>query len=226
MSEVEKVLIRRGFVLSFFALMTLSFAACRALPEEKVFRSLEEGAQIEQQLSEENTSFVALESEEAKLYEQLMMLSLEEITELERLSQELVALAKQRQELLAEEKAMMEQSFETYEKAKEALGILEMEVEEVGKELDDWMKKRKNSYFSLVEKYREGIKKDIQLYESLRDKELTLEQLEVHIQEINDTYKQVEEKQKTFNEATKAFNEAKLKLYKQLGWKFEEENGS
>ncbi len=205
------------FICIFF-MTSLLFIGCHHSPEEKVYNYLEEGAQVETTFQEESASFIALEKEEVEIYEQMVTLPVEEMEKITTLVEEAISLAEERTQLLEQEKQIMKEAFEQYETAKDAMDELQTVEESIVLEMKRWIKERENAYFSLHDRYVEGIEKDIQLYESMTNEELTMEELKEQVQAINDIYEQVEEDQQTFNDATKAFNEVKTELYEELGF--------
>ena len=70
---------------------------------------------------------------------------------------------------------------------------------------------------TLYEDYSKALKLDKELYAMFKKEDLTLEQLETQISEINEMYEKILSSNKHFNEKTKEYNEAKLDFYREAG---------
>ncbi|GAE28027.1 hypothetical protein JCM9140_4213 [Halalkalibacter wakoensis JCM 9140] len=80
-------------------------------------------------------------------------------------------------------------------------------------ELIEAMNDRYNHYQTLYDHYEDAITLDKQLFEMLKDEELTMEILQEQIDEVNEAYEKVSDSKQQFNESTDAYNELKREFY-------------
>jgi hypothetical protein len=174
---------------------------------------LEQAANIEQ-LAKQQSSIVEYEQKEQKLYEEMKTLGLGEIDKIIELASKAIVYADERTALLKKEKESINNSYAEFKKVQDLTIQLEDEVLK-GKvdTLIAEMENRYNAYNSLYDNYLKAIDLDKQFYEMFQLEDLTLEQVQELINEINSEYEQIIKLKDEFNAYTHAYNEAKLAFY-------------
>lgn len=184
-------------------------------PEEKIYDLLESVATTEKSFEEQQDPLVQLEKEEKTLYDEIISLGKKEQDKINQLSDSAL-------ENIDKRKKHMEMEQESLQASKKEFIELESLIEKLKDEkerdlavlLNQTMMDRYRAHDELFSNYNLGLDHDKQLYELLKDKKTTINQLEKQIVEINDTYKKVIESNKEFNDLTKKYNETKLAFYK------------
>ncbi|MGD6941699.1 YkyA family protein [Cytobacillus gottheilii] len=212
--------LKSGMWISVLLMSMVLLSGClnSETPAEKMHTVLEDAVAAEKGFEEQQTPLVELEKQEKELYDQIIALSMKEFEEIQKLSDEALASADQREEHMNEEKQSIDASKEEFQKIPDL--IEEMEEEELKSEaqqLYDTMMDRYELHDTLYNQYSEALNNDKQLYELFKTKDLQLEQLEEQITLINDSYEQVLETNKKFNEKTADYNEIKLSFYQAAG---------
>ncbi len=75
------------------------------------------------------------------------------------------------------------------------------------------MEGRYNAYQELHDAYAEGIERDKEMYQAMTNEDLTVDELQERIDQVNESYTIVTEQQEQFNTYTDQYNEAKASLY-------------
>jgi predicted patatin/cPLA2 family phospholipase len=117
---------------------------------------------------------------------------------------------------------------ESKKKFREAVKLIEsLDEEKYKKEAEsliELMNKRYDSYDKLHDHYEKAVRLDRELYEMFKKEEITLEELEKQIANINATYEQILKANEEFNNLTKQYNDAKVAFYKKAGLEVVKEN--
>lgn len=217
---------KKLFSITFYMLISfILLAGCSQPEEEKIFETLESVVELEKGFEEQQEPLIQLEEEEKALYEEILTLGLKETEQINKLSDEAIALAEQRQELLDSERESIVNAESEFEKIKEQIDKMKDEsLKPLANELYTIMKKRYESHEKLYEQYSLGIQYDQELYQMLKDENISLEELESKVDEINKVYEEVYSLNEEFNQLTKEYNEAKIEFYKkaELNYKLNE----
>ncbi|WP_241481612.1 YkyA family protein [Mesobacillus campisalis] len=215
-------------ILVFIMLISLAaFAAgCmnRQDPAEQIFTKLEEVVQIEKTFEEQQEPLVKLEKEEKELYAKIIELNMDQHDEIVQLADEAITIADKRKEHLDKEKESMEESKEEFGGVEGIAEKLEdPKLEKQLAELQQLMLDRYAIHDELYKSYTDGLSYDKELYELLKDKDLTIETIEEQINKVNAAYDEVLSANERFNEKTDQYNKAKLSFYDAAGLKVETE---
>jgi hypothetical protein len=201
-------------------ILLLALAGCEN-DEEKVkgiHQHLEETVSLEKGFENVQQPILDAEKQEQQLYEEIIKLSLEDIDQISKLAIEAVTSAKNRKKLIEQEKESIELAYNEFQLINPL--IEEVETEEIkkkSKDLQSKMKDRYESYQILHEEYTKGIDSDIYLYEMLQEKDISITELEDHIDKLNKQYELIMNAKDNFNKATEAYNNSKKEFYKVAG---------
>ncbi|MFB4164698.1 YkyA family protein [Alteribacillus sp. JSM 102045] len=203
--------------------LVVVMSACGKSPEEQVYAHLEEAVSLEEDFEQQQEPLMELEQQEQNLYEEMLTLGSEELEEIEELADEAISYAEERKGLLEYEKESIEEAYEEYKLGEEQMENVEG-AEEEAEAVKDAMNKRYDTYQSLYESYEKAISDDIVLYEAFTKEDLTIEELQSHIDDVNETYKKVVDNRDLFNEYTDDYNEAKQAFYEASSLEITAEN--
>ncbi|NCU17087.1 YkyA family protein [Pallidibacillus pasinlerensis] len=210
-------------ILLFISIVLL--VGCSQSKEEEIFKILESVVELEKGFEEQQEPLVQLEEEEKALYEEILNLGLKETEQINKLSDEAIALSEQRKELLNLERESIEKAEKEFTKIKEQIEQVEDEaLKKLANDLYTIMNHRYESHSKLYEQYQLGIQYDQELYNMLKDESVSLEQLRDKVDEINSVYEEVYSLNETFNQLTQQYNEAKIEFYNkaELNYKLNE----
>lgn len=165
---------------------------------------------------------VNAEKKEKQLYDEIISLGMKEYEQIVKLTDQALLLVKERETLMASETESIEKSKEKFEKLKPYIKELEEPaLKKAAKELFDVMMERYKLHDELQQSYSIALKLDKDLYQMFRNKDLSIDQLESQINQINEKYQQVYQINEKFNLNTKRYNELKLVFYKEAGFKID-----
>jgi hypothetical protein len=208
------------FLTILFITLAAFLAGCmnRPDPAEQLYEKLEKIVEIEQQFEEQQEPLVKLEQEEKELYARLIELNMDQHDEIVELADEAIVIADKRKEHIDKEKQSIKESREEFSGVEEIAGNLEdPELKTQASQLQQLMMERYSIHDELYKSYTEGLSYDKDLYQLLKDKDLTIETLEEQIKKVNAAYDEVLAANDRFNEKTDQYNEAKLSFYKAAG---------
>ncbi|WP_066176426.1 YkyA family protein [Bacillus marinisedimentorum] len=184
-------------------------------PEEEIYQALESAVEQEEQFEKQQEPLSEAEEKEQQLYNEIVGLKMEEFDKISSLSKEAETLAGKRKEMIEKEKESIEASREEFSKVEELAGELEDDqLKKKAAELSSYMNDRYDAYAALYDAYSKAIEHDLELYGMFQDKELKLEELKKHIEEVNKSYDSVMEANKVFNDLTEKYNKSKREFYK------------
>ncbi|MCU9600410.1 YkyA family protein [Pallidibacillus thermolactis] len=210
---------KRVFIIGLLSIMTILFlSGCSQPEEEKIYETLEAVVQLEKGFEKQQEPLVQLEEEEKAIYEKILNLGLKEIEEIQKLSDDAIALSEQRQGLIDLERESIVKAEKEFEKIKEKMNNIDEEgLKKLASELYVVMKDRYESHAKLYEQYSLGIKQDQELYHMLKDENVSLEELKDKVDKINKVYEEVYSLNERFNDLTQQYNDLKIKFYKESG---------
>lgn len=204
-------------------LLVLSFSltGCLGLknPEDKIFKILEDAAEEETSFEQQQNPLIELEKKEKDLYDKIISLGSKEHEEIVKLSDDALTAVSERKKHIDKEQQSLKKSKEKFEKASPLISdIKDTDLKSQANQLYEIMMQRYEIHDELYENYLLGIKYDTELYKMLKNKAVSLEQLEDQITKINSTYEKVLNANKQFNEKTKKYNDSKMTFYKKAGF--------
>ena len=197
-----------------------SLAGCldKQSPEEKMFEALEKVVSIEKGFEDQQDPLVELEKKEKEIYEKIISLGMKEYDQIVKLADEALALADKRAEHIEKEKESIDESEKEFGNVDEIIEeIDDANLKKQATELQATMKERYETHDKLYENYKKGLQYDKELYEMLKDKELSFEKLEEQINKVNEVYEIVLNNNQEFNDKTDQYNQEKMDFYKNAG---------
>lgn len=198
----------------------LSLAGClnKQSPEEKMFVELEKVVSIEKTFEDQQNPLVELETKEKEIYEKIISLGMKEYDQIVKLADEALANADKRAEHIDKEKESIEESRKEFRNIDKILEEIEdAGVKQQANELRTTMIKRYEIHDDLYKNYKLGLQYDKELYEMLKDKELSFENLEKQVNKVNGIYETVLKDNQEFNDQTDQYNKEKLAFYEKAG---------
>ncbi|QQK80668.1 YkyA family protein [Salicibibacter cibi] len=197
--------------------MLLALTACSA-PEQNLQTHLEEAVEVEETFVEQQAPIVAAEEAENERFEEMIELGLSEMDDIETLADEATTYVDEREERMTTERESLSQAYrEVEEGAVQVQDIADDETRVEAETVIGVMEQRYEAHGDLYEAYMEGLRLDRELYEMLVDEDLAFEDLEAHVDAINDIYESVDHHKETFNEQTVTFNDQKEEFYRLAG---------
>ncbi|WP_245807728.1 YkyA family protein [Halobacillus massiliensis] len=189
-------------------------AACSGEPKEQMYDHLEEAVNLEETFREQQQPLQELEAEEEKIYNQIVELTSEEQKKINEMSEEALSIINERKDLLAEEKESIDEAKEEFDKAEGAADDLESEeAQKSADQLIEKMDQRYESYQELYDNYQTALNLDKELYEMFQNEDLTKDQLQGKVEEINESYTAIMEANEKFNQYTTEYNDLKKEFY-------------
>jgi hypothetical protein len=206
------------FIILVVAVLSLAGCLDQQTPEEKMFEELEKVVSIEKDFEDQQDPLVELEKQEKKLYEQIISLGMKEYDQIVKLADEALKIADKRNEHIEKEKESIEKSEEEFKKVSAIITeIEEPSLKKQASQLQETMKERYAIHEELYTNYKQGLQYDKELYEMLKDKELSFEKLEEQINKVNKVYETVLKNNQDFNDKTDQYNKEKMAFYKKAG---------
>jgi chromosome segregation ATPase len=204
----------RGAIAAAGVMVLLTGCMGGSTPQEMVYNTLEDTVQKEEKLKETQDPLTKLEEEEQKLFDQAIGLSMKEIDEIRKIADQALENINERETLIKEEAAAMEEAEEAFQAAESSIGEIEDEkLKKEAEELAALMNKRFKAHASMADSYMKSLTSDRELYEMLKKEDLTMEQLQAQIEKINANYKSTMEHNQTYNQLTEEVNASKLSFY-------------
>ncbi|WP_052807016.1 YkyA family protein [Mesobacillus subterraneus] len=214
-----------SFTMIMIAIV-LSLTGClnKQSPEEKMFVELEKVVSIEKTFEDQQNPLVELETKEKEIYEKIISLGMKEYDQIVKLADEALANADKRVEHIDKEKESIEESRKEFRNIDKILEEIEDNgVKQQANELRTTMIKRYEIHDDLYKNYKLGLQYDKELYEMLKDKELSFENLEKQVNKVNGIYETVLKDNQEFNDQTDQYNKEKLAFYEKAGIEFSPE---
>lgn len=205
--------------LLFVAVLStcLLLAGCtekKISPAENMYTKLESVVVAEEDFADQIDPLAELEQQEHELFEQIVSLSMNEFDQIVELSEQALKVVEERNQFIEKERKSMLASEEKFKEVNEVIATFEdEELKKEAEELYSTMTKRYESHKTLYDSYKMGIQLDQELYEMLKNEQLTLEELESKINAINEAYQTVIAANDSFNELTERYNESKKEFY-------------
>jgi hypothetical protein len=197
-----------------------SLAGCldKQSPEEKMFEELEKVVSIEKTFEDQQDPLVELEKKEKEIYEKIISLGMKEYDQIVKLADEALANADKRAEHIDKEKESIDESRKEFKNIDQIIEEIEDSgLKKQANELKATMNERYEIHDDLYKNYKQGLQYDKKLYEMLKDKELSFDNLEEQINKVNEIYETVLKDNQKFNDKTDQYNKEKLAFYKKAG---------
>ena len=187
-------------------------------PSEKAFDYMEKAASQEQDFNEQQQPLVDEEKKEQDLYNKIMKLDMDDYKQISDYSDQALASIQKRQDMIDKEKKSIDSGYKMFKKAIPHLNDVEKdEAQKSAQAIVDIMDKRYEAFQSLYDAYQSSIDEDTKLFNLLKKKELTTEELQTQLKVVNDSYTKVDEDKETFNKYTEEFNKNKKDFYDTVG---------
>ncbi|WP_078381059.1 YkyA family protein [Sutcliffiella halmapala] len=217
---------KKSFVsVAFASSLLLSGCVNGESPEQEIFETLEKVVGLEESFETQQEPLLELEQKEKEVYNEIINLGMKEFDQIVKLSEEGLSLVEQREAAMHTEKESIETAREQFEEVKNSIELLEdEELKKEAQSLYQLMEKRYESYMTLFNDYMAATELDKELYVLFQTEDLTLEQLQLQINKINETYEKIQESNQLFNDFTEQYNEAKFTFYKNAGLDVEYKN--
>ncbi|WP_421384356.1 YkyA family protein [Bacillus salacetis] len=204
----------RGVLAAAGVMVLLTGCMGGSTPQEMVYNTLEDTVQKEEKLKETQEPLTKLEEEEQKLFDQAIGLSMKEIDEIRKIADQALDNISEREDLIKEEVAAMEDAEEAFQAAESSIEEIEDEsLKKEAEELANLMNDRFDAHSSMADSYLKSLASDRELYEILKKEDLTMEELQAQIEKINENYKSTMEFNQTYNQLTEEVNASKLSFY-------------
>lgn len=207
-------MIKKQTVLMLFICTILLSGCFGPSPEENIYQTLEEVASIEDTFQQQQKPLLELEKKESELYNKIMDLGMTEFDQIVSLSKEAITIVEEREQKIQTEYDSIMSSKKKFEEIKVDIEkIKDEKLLESAKQLITTMEDRYNSYEKLYENYEASLSLDKELYTMLQKEDLTIDELDTQITEINTAYKSVMEQNEQFNKLTEQYNDQKISFY-------------
>ncbi|WP_078554970.1 YkyA family protein [Bacillus alkalicellulosilyticus] len=203
----------KGVLYVVFGFCILFITACGTNPAETMFQHMEEAVALEKEYENQQQPLVEAEKKEHEIYEQIIMLGMEEFDDIYALSEQAIAIVEERRELMNAEKQSIDAGFEEFIKIEAEIENLNEDIKGLALEMKTAMEERYQSYQSLFEEYNKALDLDKVLYEMLQSEDATIDELQNQIDQINLSYETVIELKDIFNEQTVEYNQLKRDFY-------------
>ncbi|MBM7643867.1 putative transcriptional regulator [Scopulibacillus daqui] len=211
------VLIKRYIApVSFIALGIFVLSGCGFADKDvkKIYGYLEKSANIEQNLNDMQKVLINNQKKENNIYNKILNLKLGDGNQIESLSNQADKLNDKCEEILKEEKKMIDRSYEYYKKAEPLLNHLDKDdLKAKADNVSKTASRRYEMFGRLYRAYIDNINLNKNLYTLLHEKNLDQSAYKNQIDEINKKSEEISKLRDTFNHYTTAYNEAKIQLY-------------
>jgi peptidoglycan hydrolase CwlO-like protein len=182
--------------------------------EQDVLSTLKKIATYEHNAVDQQKKLNELEQKQNKLYDQIMSYGMKQFTKVEQLSKESLELIKERDKHIEKEhKAIQSAKREINAIKKKISQLHDGNIRRQATRLVDIEKKRYETYDDLYLHYKEMLSLEKDLYILLQNRHTTPEQLQRHIEHVNEQYKKLIGANQQFNEDTETYNKEMKRLY-------------
>lgn len=209
--------LRIRFIFSLLVVMVV-LTACfhQKTPTEKIYDILEKVVVAEKGFEEQQEPLVTLEKKEKDEYDKIIGLGMKQYDQIVKLSNEAISMVDKRKQYMEKETESIKKSKNEFMKiAKLKDEIKDPTIKKQVDNLYDVMMKRYKVHETLYKEYVIGANGDKKLYQMFKDKNLSIEDLETQVNDLNGTYQKIYNTNLDFNKLTKSYNVIKVKFYKQ-----------
>jgi hypothetical protein len=210
------------WIVLLVVLIILSGCLNQKTTAEKMYEVMEKVVLEETTFENQQSPLVQAEKEEKQLYDQIISLGMKEYEQILKLADEALLLVEKRKALMANETESIEKSEVEFKKLLPYIEKLdEPTLKKDAKKLYKIMLQRYKLHENLHQAYLDATKLDTELYQMFKRKDLSMEDLENQINQINIKYEEIFEINKQFNLNTEEYNDLKLVFYQKAGFKIE-----
>lgn len=210
------------FLSAFIIISALQACNKAPSPEEKIYTALEKVVTLEDIFKEQQEPLIQLEKQEKELYDKIISLGIKEFDQIVKLSEEAMLIINEREEKINKEKDSIANSNEQFQTVLPIINELEdASLKDEAEDLYKMMENRYKAYDELFNHYKAAIEYDKELYKMFQNKDLTLDELEIQIEKINQTYEKIMKANDVFNQYTNDYNKAKIAFYEHAGLEVE-----
>ncbi len=203
--------------------MLLTSCFGQKTPVEKMFTVMEAVVDEEKGFEDQQKPLVDLEQKEKDLYEKIISLGSKENEQIVKLSDEAISVVSEREKHMEKEQKSLKASKKKFETISPLITQLDdSNLKNMANDLIELMNKRYEIHDLLYENYMLGTQYDTELYNMLKDKEASIDQLDNQVTKVNETYDKVLKANEQFNQQTKKYNQKKMDFYKKAGIKVSE----
>jgi methyl-accepting chemotaxis protein len=189
---------------------------------EQMYEVMEKVVLEESTFENQQSPLVKAEKKEKQLYDQILSLGMKEHEQIVKLADEALLLVEERKTLMASETASIEKSEVQFEKLLPYIEKLEEpSLKKEAKKLYEVMIKRYRLHEDLNIAYSQALQFDKELYQLFKRNDLSMDELENQINQINEIYEKIYDINKQFNVNTEKYNDLKLVFYQKAGFKIE-----
>ncbi|WML43551.1 YkyA family protein [Neobacillus sp. PS3-40] len=209
--------LRIRFTFSLLVVMVV-LTACfhQKTPTEKIYDILEKVVVAEKGFEEQQEPLVTLERKEKVEYDKIIGLGMKQYDQIVKLSNEAISMVDKRKQYMEKETESIKKSKNEFMKiAKLKDEIKDPTIKKQVDNLYDVMMQRYKVHETLYKEYVKGANGDKKLYQMFKDKNLSIEDLETQVNDLNGTYQKIYNTNLDFNKLTKSYNVIKVKFYKQ-----------
>ncbi|WP_165775445.1 YkyA family protein [Chryseomicrobium excrementi] len=181
--------------------------------EQQIAEVLQQMHTAEEGYRSVQSDMTSAEQEEYKLFEEILGLDQEQTDELTAKVEELQALVSKRKELLATERASMEEALAASDFT--ALDIEETEME-LASEIDTAYEERFSTYDEVYANYEKLIELQENLYAEMVTEDVSIETIRELIQQVNAQNEVVQQTVESMNAKTEEFNATTDRVFETL----------
>ncbi|TVT29060.1 hypothetical protein FO441_01940 [Salinicoccus cyprini] len=174
------------------------------------YNAFQETVEVEKEIGDVTARFDELEAEKAELQESLETASIEELPEI---SADLVENTEARVAQLDEEVAIMAESRSRMETSEQYISKISNESnQEQAQSLVDAMKERYSAHGEMIGSYKTVLESERSIFEYLGEEDISQDEVDERLNNLNEEYQQVQEDAQTFSEQTENVNEIKREI--------------
>ncbi|MGF2615484.1 hypothetical protein FZC84_14565 [Rossellomorea vietnamensis] len=204
----------RGVLAAAGAAFLLTGCMGGSTPQELVYNTLEDTVKKEEKLKETQEPLTKLEEEEQALFDKAIGLSMEEIEEIRKIADQALENISERENLIKEESEAMAEAEEAFQSVESTIEEIEDEnLKKEAEELSGLMNDRFEAHSAMADSYLQSLSSDKELYELLKNEDLTMEELQAQIEKVNANYETTMEHNQTYNQLTEEVNGSKVSFY-------------
>ena len=211
--------LKRFLILSILCIVLISCQGNGRIIED-IYDHLAATVLIEEDFEKHQEKINQLESEEHKIYNEIISLGDEEKAEIKELTVEAKHILDEKMEYINLIKETLAQSRDEFEKIEPLIEQIKDEEQlDYVTTMFDTMAKRYNSYEEVYQSYVESVQLTNELYEEFSSEENTAADIYSLIGSINDSYEAILEANEQFNKETILYNNLKEDFYHLLDQK-------
>ncbi|MCG7332365.1 YkyA family protein [Salinicoccus roseus] len=193
-------------------IFSVVIAGCSSDEDELLdfYNAFQETVEVEKEIEEVTATFDELEAEKAELQQSLESAPRDELTEI---SGQLVENADARIAQLDEEVAIMGESRSRMEASEQYISEISNESNrEKAQSLVDAMDQRYNEHGDMIGSYKTVLESERDIFEYLGDEDISQDEVDERLNNLDEEYQQVQEDAQTFSEQTENVNQIKQEI--------------